>query len=118
MRTCRSMSIVFGVCLAASLPAHAQPLVARAPSIESMIANADYVFVAKLVKFGVGERIDGREVPGTTIELEETLKQDLFTSEPYRRMSMDFPVPVSALADWLKRSCRLLVIHDSDAPKG
>jgi hypothetical protein len=118
MRTALSKSlIVFGVCLVASVPAHAQPLFPRAQSIESMVANADLVFIAKLVKFGEGKRAEGREVHEATIAVEEALKKDLFRIEPYDRLSLDVPGPAAVLADWTKRSCRLLVAHDSDAPK-
>jgi hypothetical protein len=118
MRTARSKSlIVLGVCLVASAQAHAQPLFPRAQSIESTVANADLVFIAKLVKFGDGKQAEGREVHEATIAIEETLKKDLFTTEPYERLSIYVPGPASVLADWTKRSCRLLVAHDSDAPK-
>lgn len=63
MRTARSKwLVVVGVCLVASVQAHAQPLIPRAQSIESTVANADLVFIAKLVKFGEGKRAEGREV--------------------------------------------------------
>src|SRR5262245_52465712 len=117
MRTARSKSlIVVGVCLVASVPAHAQPLIPRTQSIESTVANADLVFIATLVKFGEGKRAEGREVFKATIAIEETLKKDLFTIEPYKLLSIYVPGPASVLADWTKRSCRLLVALDSDAP--
>jgi len=97
-------------------------LIPHAQSIESTVANADLVFIAKLVKFGDGERADveradGRQVYWATIAIEETLKKDLFQIEPYERLSIYVPGPASALADWTKRSCRLLVALASDAPK-
>lgn len=110
--------IVFIVCLVASIPAHAQPLFPHAQSIETMVANADLVFIAKLVKFGDAERADGREVHQATIAIEETLKKDLFTIEPYKLLSIYVPAPAADLADWMKRSCQLLVVLDSNTPKG
>jgi len=51
-----------------------------------------------------------------TIDVEETLKQELFNIEPYKKLRIEIPAPESVLADWKKRSCRLLVAHDNDAP--
>jgi hypothetical protein len=121
MRTWSKSLIGFGVCLVASVQAHAQPLIPHAQSIESTVANADLVFIAKLVKFGDGERADeradGRQVHNATIAIEATLKKDLGRNEPYERLSLYVPGPASVLADWTKRSSRLLVALDSDAPK-
>lgn len=109
--------VVVGVGLLASAPAYAQPLIAQDQSIECIVANADLVFIAKLTTYGDGKRIDGREVHEATIDVEETLKQELFTYEPYKKLRIDIPAHESVLADWKKRSCRLLVAHDNDAPK-
>jgi hypothetical protein len=123
MRTAWSKSLIgFGVCLAASVQAHAQPLIPHAHSIESTVANADLVFIAKLVKFEGGERADveradGRQVHWATIAIEATLKKDIGRNEPYERLSLYVPGPASVLVDWTKRSSRLLVALDSDAPK-
>lgn len=117
MRDALSKSlIVVAVLLAMGGPARAQPLIAYAESIESTVANADLVFIAKLVKFGDAEELDGRVVHNTKIAIEETLKADLFTGEPYRRLQMYMPRNESVLADWKKRSCRLLVAYDGYAP--
>ena len=43
------------------------------------------------------------------------MKKD--TVEPYRRLRVHVPHPASVLADWKKRSCRLLVAYDEYAPK-
>lgn len=103
-------------CLVASVPAHAQPLFPHAESIESTVANADLVFIAKLVKFGEREPVEGRVVHNTTIAIEETLKQRPREDEPYRRLQVYMPRSRSVLADWKKRSCRLLVATDEYAP--
>jgi hypothetical protein len=118
MYRCRSRSLVaFGVCLIAAVRANAQPLFPHAQSIECTVANADLVFVAKIEKVGNAEKADGREVHQVTIAVEETLKQDLFTIDPYTRVSIDVPGSAAVLADWAKRACPLLVAHDNDAPK-
>ncbi len=107
MRTAGLKSlIVFGVSLIASVQAHAQPLFPHAESIESTVANADFVVIAKLVDFRGGEQTDEREGHDATIAIEETLKKDVRTAEPYRRLGIYIPRPASVLADWKERSCR------------
>ena len=86
-------------------------------SIESTVANADLVFIAILVKFGDGKRAEGREGHEATIDIEDTLKQEVFTIEPYRRLQVYIPRPASVLADWKKRSCRLLVAYNEYSPR-
>jgi hypothetical protein len=117
MRTTSLMALVaVGVSLVASAPAHAQPLFDHADSIESIVANADLVVIGKLVEFGAGGQADERERHEATIAVEETLKQDIFTVEPHRRLRFHVSRPASALADWKNRSCRLLVATQSFAP--
>jgi hypothetical protein len=115
----RAVILAVAICLFASLHAHAQPLFPHDQSIECTVANADLVFIAKLVKFGDAKRADdgGRDVHLATIDVEETLKQDLFTIDPYKRMSLDLRGPASVLADWTKRSCKLLITLESNAPQ-
>lgn len=108
--------IVIGVSLIATVQGFAQPLSPQTESIESLVANADLVFIATLEKFGDGDRATGREVHQATIVIEETLKKDLF-NEYHDRLSIYIPAPASVLADWQERSCRLLVAHRSDEPK-
>src|SRR3546814_17904243 len=60
-----------------------------------------------LVKFGDWERADeqradGRHVHKATIAIEETLKKDLFTIEPYKLLKIQLPGPASVLADWTR----------------
>ena len=105
--------LALGVSLVASTPATAQPLFSHAESLESTVANADLVVIAKLVGFGGGGPAEGQEV---TIDVEETLKQDLFTIELYRRMSVHVLRPASVLAEWKDHSCRLLVAVKVDGP--
>jgi len=85
MRTaCLKLIVAAGVCLFASVPTHAQPLISHneTESIESVVANADLVVIGKLLKIGRGtpadERtlnVEGREKHEVTIAVEETLKQ-------------------------------------------
>jgi hypothetical protein len=106
-----------GVSLMASVQAHAQPLVARTESIESTVANADLIFIATLVDFRRAEQGHDRDGHEVTIVIEETLKQELFSDEPYRGLSLHVPRPASVLEDWKERSSRLLVAYDEYAPK-
>lgn len=108
--------IVILVLLAIGGAARAQPLVAYTESIESTVGNADLVFIAKLVEFADAEQLDGREVHNATIAIEETLKKDLFTIEPYRRLQLYIPRKQSVLTDWKNRSCRLLVAYGGYEP--
>lgn len=118
--------LIFGVFLVAMVHTHAQPLFSHAESIESTVANADSVFIAKLEKFddvknsGEITRPGENEWHHATIAIEETLKQNLPgrdpISEPYRRLRVRVTRTVTVLADWQKRSSRLLVAIDEDVP--
>ena len=95
--------------------AYAQPLIARAESIECMIANADLVFVAKLVEFGFEQEADDRKFYEGTIEIEETLKQGLFRDEPDRQRKVRLPhYSRTVLTHWQEHSIRLLVTVNED----
>ena len=102
--------------LAAVRPARAQPLIASVGSIECAIANADMVFVARLLKFDHAERIEGRDVHSATIAIEDTLKKDLFTVEPYRKLQIYLTHNRLVLADWVEHSSRLMVMYDHYSP--
>lgn len=108
--------IGFGISFIASAHAHAQPLIPRTQSIESAVANADLVFVATLADFSPAEDRDGG-LYKVTINIEDTLKQELFRDEPYRKLGLDLPGKASVLADWKKRSSRLLLAYDRLAPQ-
>jgi hypothetical protein len=111
----------FGVSLIASVQAHAQPLFAQAESIESTVANSDLVFIATVVEFRRAEQDDeqhdDRDAHEATIAIEETVKQEPFRNEPYRRLSLRITRPASVLAGWKERSSRLLVAYDQCAPE-
>ena len=108
--------VAVGISLVASVRAHAQPLFGHAESIECTIANADLVVIGKLAEFGGGEPADERAGHEATIAVEETLKEDLFTIEPYRRLRVHVLCPESVLATWKDHSRRLLVAVKEDAP--
>ncbi|MEL6106286.1 MAG: hypothetical protein AAFU85_09620 [Planctomycetota bacterium] len=95
---------------------HAQPLVARTSSLESVIANADQVFVARLVKLGETKQIEGRSVHNAVIEIQETIKRDLFETESVPAMQINLSIDRFTLADWQKQSSRLLVAIDLEHP--
>jgi hypothetical protein len=116
MRTPGLKVIGFGMCLIVAAEAHAQPLVDKTQSIESTVANADLVFIAKVVDFRA-EQDEDRDGHQTTIAIEETLKQPGFREEPYQQLSLHIPRPASVLADWKDRSTRLLIACDDYAPR-
>lgn len=105
--------IACGIFWILATPAQAQPIVARADSIESMVINADLVFVARLVKIGDAQKIEGRDVYNTTIDVEQNLKQEVFNDEPYDRVQVEIPRDLAVLNDWKESSRRLLVLYDS-----
>jgi hypothetical protein len=108
--------VAVGVFLIASVQARSQPLFGHAASIESTVANADLVVVGKLVEFGRGEQADEGSGHEATIAVEETLKEDIFTLEPYQRLRVHVRCPASVLANWKDHSHRLLVAVQEDAP--
>lgn len=111
MRNVSWALIALGVFLVTCQYAHAQPLVARADSIESTVLNADLVLVARLVKIGEAKQIDGREVYNTDIAVEQNLKREIYNDMPYDRVQADITRDLSVLKDWKERSCRLLVLY-------
>ncbi len=117
MRTaCLTSLVAYGVVWAAAETAQAQPLFAHAESIESTVVNADLVVIAKLVKLGDVRQVEGREVGAATIAIEQTLKSDRTTDEPYEKLQIPIPRDTAVLTDWIERSSRLLVVYDDYAP--
>lgn len=107
--------VVVGVSLVASVPAQAQPLFGHAESLECTVTNADLVFVAKIVELGGGQT-GAHEGYEATIAVERTLKENIFTVEPYQRMRVHVHYSASMLSDWKDHSSRLLVAVLEDAP--
>ena len=50
------------------------------------------------------------------LAVEETLKQDLFTIDPYERLGLRVSQPLAEVQDWKRRGNLLLVAHDEYAP--
>jgi hypothetical protein len=96
--------------------ADAQPIFTHVESIESTVANADAVVIAKLVKFTSGEKDGDQQVHEATIAVEEVLKRDIFTFGPSDRQGIHVRCDARVLANWQERSCRLLVAMDDSAP--
>lgn len=111
-----NLVIACGVCFAATR-AEAQPLFARAESVECTVVNSDLVFVARLVDFRPVAPGSGRDGCEVTIDIEETLKQEPAQDEPYRKLGLFLARPAAVLLDWRERSSRLLIAYDEDAPE-
>jgi hypothetical protein len=102
--------------LFACAESRAQPLFGSASSIETTVANADLVVVGKLVEIRPREATTQRSGHEILLEVEETLKDDLFTIDPYERLGMRVSVPLAEVQGWKRRGNRLLVAHDDCAP--
>lgn len=108
--------VAVGVFLITTAPASAQPLISHSDSLETTVLNADLVFVAKIMKFDGETPPQADDVRHAVIDIEESLKQEPFNDEPYVGLQVDLPYPAAVLADWQRRSSRLLVAYHSDAP--
>jgi hypothetical protein len=115
MRTCW-VTPLFVFVLAATTTLNAQPYIHGVDSIECTVANADLIFIGRIVDFDGKEPVDDRLGRKATIAIEDTLKLDV-RNEPYPRLELHLPFKGAVLADWKKRSCRLLIAHDNLVPK-
>ena len=97
---------------------HAQPQSTAARSIETTVANADLVVVGKLVEIRADEETTERRGHEIVLAVEETLKQDLFTIDPYERLAVRVWQPPAKVQGWKLRGNRLLVALDDCAPHG
>jgi len=99
-------------------PAFAQPLITCVASIDSLIINADYVYVAKIIKVRDEPIPGGSKMPGFDFEVEEYLKspmsEDLTPEIKQRGMFVD--PPTTKYKEWMNRSSRLLIIHNDSSP--
>ena len=109
--------IGFCVSLIASVPAHAQPLVPKTESIESLVANSDYVSIATLVKFRCEEQGTDPDKHDATIAIEEELKYPLSSNERSKAGRITIIRRASVLAGWQERSSRLLIATKEYAPE-
>jgi hypothetical protein len=123
--------VAVGFCLSASVRAYAQVYyVGTTESIESLVANADEVYIAKLQRIGRGIpenknslNVEDLEKHEVTLAVEETLKETAFASDgrdpggkPEPLVGREVPYPASVLAAWKKRGSRLLVAESGGAP--
>jgi hypothetical protein len=115
MRIPWTLLMSVGFCLANSAEVHAQPLFGSVESIESTVANADLVLVGKIVEVGP-EQKDSSKGHEVVLAVEQTLKQDIFQTEPFRRLRLVVHLPKSVLAKWKDRSTRLLMIVTTELP--
>lgn len=101
-----------------AVPAFAQPLIDTVASIDSLVINADYVYVAKIIKVRDEPIPGGSEMPGFDFDVEEYLKVPMgeeLTPEIKQRGMFVAP-PTTKYKDWMHRSCRLLIIYNDSSP--
>ena len=94
--------------------AYAQPIHASTRSIESIVANADLVFVAKVVKFDEAKKVNGFDVYPTTIAIERTLKMPMYHGEPFKQMQVNIHGTDALLSDYQEHSSPLLIACDEE----
>lgn len=104
---CLKSLVALGVLASVAVQANAQPLFRHVDSIESTVANADLVFIAKIVELGVEIQADGNVMSAATLAVEQRLKPRL--GEMHERFRVNFRKPGAVLADWRDRAHRLLV---------
>src|SRR6056297_822683 len=116
----RSWNVLLPFCVIAAVagPTFAQPLIDSVASIDSLVINADYVYVGKIIKVRDEPIPGGSKMPGFTFEVDEYLKvpmEEDLTPEIKQRAMFVSP-PTTKYKDWMNRSCRLLIIlNDSSS---
>jgi hypothetical protein len=108
--------VAAAVYMFAAAQLHAQPGNQSARSIETIVANADLVVVGKLVEIRAEEKTADRRGHEIVLAVEETLKQDLFTIDPYERLRVRVAQHLTEVQGWKLRGNRLLVADDAYAP--
>jgi hypothetical protein len=116
----RALKNLFLLSLIAVSPAPglAQPLIDVVPSIDSLVINADYVYVGQIIKVRDEPIPGGSDMPGFSFEVEEYLKvpmEEDLTPEIQQRGMFVAP-PTTKYKDWMNRSSRLLIISDQQSP--
>ncbi len=94
-----------------AVPAFAQPLIDTVASIDSLVINADYVCVAKIIKVRDEPIPGGSEMPGFDFDVEEYLKvpmgqeltpeikqRGMFVAPPQRSTKTGCIVPAGCLS--------------------
>jgi len=109
--------IGFCVSLIAAGQAYAQPQTPYTVSIESTVANSDYVSIATIVKFRCEEQGNDPDKHDATIGIEEELKYPLSSNERSQIGRITIIRPASVLAGWQERSSRLLIATREFAPE-
>ncbi|QEG01595.1 hypothetical protein Mal15_56720 [Stieleria maiorica] len=109
-RICRLSVIALGITLIVGGDAPAQPLVDTAESLESLVVNADRVWVAKIVGVRDEPIPGGSKMPGIAIAVEETLKYPLL-EQRHDRMGLFVEHPTARYKAFATHSSRLLITH-------
>ena len=101
-----------------AVPAFAQPLIDTVASIDSLVINADYVYVAKIIKVRDEPIPGGSKMPGFNFEVEEYLKSPMVEelTPEIKQRGMFVAPPTTKYKDWMHRSCRLLIIYNDSSP--
>src|SRR5690606_38620482 len=99
---------LLGVIAVSPVPALAQPLIDVVPSIDSLVINADYVYVAKIIKVRDEPIPGGSDMPGFSFEVEEYLKipMEAELTPQITRRAMFVAPPTTKYKDWMDRSSR------------
>lgn len=107
---CRISFVVFGFMLLTVDQATAQPLAYSAESLESLVINADRVWIARIIGVRDEPIPGGSKMPGITIAVEETLKFPLF-EQRHEKMGLFVEHPTTRFKELEERSSRLLITH-------
>lgn len=116
----RLWMVILSLCVITTLTGmtFAQPLIDTVASIDSLVINADYVYVGRIIKVRDEPIPGGSQMPGFAFEVDEYLKvpmEEDLTPEIKKRGMFVSP-PTSKYKDWLDRSCRLLIISNDSSP--
>lgn len=112
MRRSWKVLLLFCVIATVASPTSAQPLIDSVASIDSLVINADYVYVGKIIEVRDEPIPSGSDMPGFNFEVEEYLKvpiEEEFTPTIKQRGMFVSP-PTTKYKDWMDRSCLLLII--------
>ncbi|NNJ23984.1 HEAT repeat domain-containing protein [Alienimonas chondri] len=111
-------SFAYLLCAALVPSAAAQPLSPQTDSVEAAVINADYVFVARVIRDDLPEQ-DGEPDYGrnTVVLVEETLKQPFREDTPYTQVQQFLRYPDAVVARWKKQQTRLLLTSSDETHK-
>ena len=106
----RASAAILGLALLWVGQATAQPLIDTVESLESLVINADRVWVGRIV--GVRDKPipGGSKLPGITIAIEETLKLPLF-EQGFDKIGLFVEHPTARFKTFAERKSRLLIVH-------